>query len=123
MAAADVEIAERFRDALEAAVRTGDREAVYALIAPDVEWVTPQRTLHGIEEMKEQWTWGSSPESFDYEFDEGDWVDHGGGRLSCEVQQVYRLKETGDFAYQRNRRVQLTIRDGRISRYEMGTEG
>jgi ketosteroid isomerase-like protein len=123
MAVEDVEVAERFRVALETAVCTNDRELVYALLAPDVEWVTPQRTLHGIDEMKEDWTWGSSPESFEYAFEEGDWVDQGDGRLVCDVRQVYRLSETGDFAYERNRRVQLTIRDGKISRYEMSIVG
>ena len=50
----DVEIAERFRLALEAAIRTNDREVVYTLLAPDVEWVTPKRTLHGIDEMRRE---------------------------------------------------------------------
>jgi hypothetical protein len=119
VAAEDIEVAERFREALEAAVRTGDREPVYELLVPDVEWVTPQRTLHGIEDMRENWTWGASPETFDYEFEEGGWADDGQGQLVCDVRQVYRLKETGDFAYERTRRVQLTLRQGRISRYEM----
>jgi hypothetical protein len=52
MAAEDVQVADRFRVALEAAVRTDDREAVSPLLAPDVEWVMPQRTLHGIDEMR-----------------------------------------------------------------------
>jgi ketosteroid isomerase-like protein len=56
MAAEAVEVAEGFRAALDAAVRTNDREAVYALLAPDVEWVMPQRTLHGIDEMRASWT-------------------------------------------------------------------
>ncbi len=120
MATNEKETADRFREALEAAVRTGEREPVYALLAPDVEWVTPMRTLHGIDEMREQWTWGSSADAFDFEFEEGDWVDLGDGRFACEVRQVYRLKETGDFAYERKRRVQLTIRNGAIDRYEMG---
>ncbi len=123
MADEDMELAERFRVALETAVRTGDRDAVYALLAPDVEWVTPQRTLHGIDDMRTNWTWGSSPDSFEYAFEEADWTDHGDGRLVCEVRQVYRLKESGDFAYERNRRVQLTIRNGKVSRYEMRIVG
>ena len=123
MAAEDVEVAERFRVALEAAVRTADRESIYVLLASDVEWVTPQRTLHGIEEMRKSWTWGSSPETFEYAFEEGDWVDRGDGSVSCDVNQVYRMKETGDFAYERNRHVQLTSRNGKISRYEMTIVG
>ncbi len=119
-AAEEKAVAEQFRAALEAAVRTGDREPVYALLAHDVEWVIPQRTLHGIDEMRQEWTWGSSPEYFDYEFEEGDWTDLGDGRFVCVVRQVYRVKETGDFAYEQKRRVQLTIRDGAIGRFELG---
>ena len=119
MTAEELEVAERFRTALETAVQTADREAVFALLDPDVEWITPQRTLHGIDEMRADWTWGSSPETFEYAFEEGDWVDHGDGRLSCDARQVYRMKETGDFAYERDLRVQLTIRNGKVSRYEM----
>ena len=119
MTAEELEVAERFRTALETAVQTADREAVFKLLDPDVEWITPQRTLHGIDEMRADWTWGSSPETFEYAFEEGDWVDHGDGRLSCDARQVYRMKETGDFAYERDLRVQLTIRNGKVSRYEM----
>jgi hypothetical protein len=68
-------------------------------------------------------TWGSSPETFEYAFEEGGWVDHGGGCLSCDVHQIYRLQETGDFAYERNLRVQLTIRNSKIIRYEMSIVG
>jgi ketosteroid isomerase-like protein len=119
----DLEIAGRFRAALENAVRTGDHEAVLELLAPDVEWVTPLRTLRGIDELKTWRVWGSSGESFDFEFGEGDWVDHGDGHVACDVHQVYRVKETGDFAYERERRIELTIRDGKVSRYEVRSVG
>jgi ketosteroid isomerase-like protein len=123
MPSESVEVAERFRVALEAAVRTGERDAVLALLAPDVEWVTPQRTLHGINDIQENWNWGSSPESFDYAFEEGEWTDDGEGSLVCDVRQVYRVKETGDFAYERMRRVRLTVHDGKIGRYEISIIG
>jgi ketosteroid isomerase-like protein len=119
MAADDVAIANRFRAALEAAVRTGDLEGVYPLLAPDVEWVTPQRTLSGIDEVRGQLNWITPSELFDYEFGEGEWVDQGDGRLVCLVHEVYRMKESGDVGYERDRRVELTIRGGEISRYEM----
>jgi ketosteroid isomerase-like protein len=119
MSAEDVELAERFRQALEAAVRTGDLEAVFTLLSPDVEWVTPQRTLRGIEEVRQQLNWISPSEAFDYEFSEEDWVDHGDGRLVCRVHEIYRLKQSGEFAYERDRRVELATRAGRITRYEM----
>ncbi len=123
MAASDAEIAAQFRAALEAAVQTGDLDAVYPLLAADVEWVTPQRTLRGINEVKEQLDWIKPSETFDFEFSKGDWVAEGDGRLILEVHEVYRLKETGEFGYARDRRVELTIRDGEISRYEMRIVG
>jgi ketosteroid isomerase-like protein len=119
----DLVIASRFRAALEQAVRTGDHEGVLELLAPDVEWVTPQRMLRGIDEVRTWRIWGSSAKSFDFEFGEGEWVDHGDGHVACEVHQVYRVKETGDFAYERQRRVELVIRDGLVSRYEVRSVG
>jgi ketosteroid isomerase-like protein len=119
----DLVIAGRFRLALEQAVRTGDHEAVLELLDPDVEWVTPQRTLRGVDEVRTWRIWGSSGERFDFEFGEGEWVDHGDGRVVCDVHQVYRVKETGDFAYERERRIELTIRKGLISRYEVRSVG
>jgi ketosteroid isomerase-like protein len=123
VAAADIELAERFRAALEAAVRTGEREAVYELLASDVSWVTPQRTLRGLDEMRKDWTWGSSADTFDYEFEEGGWVDQGDDRVACEVQEVFRMKNTGEFAYRRAVNVELTIRNGKIDRYELRVVG
>lgn len=123
MAAEDVELAERFRRALEGAVRTGDLEAVFPLLAPDVEWVTPQRTLRGIEEVRQQLDWVSPSEAFDYEFRDEGWVDHGGGRLVCRVHEVYRLKASGEVGYERDRRVELAVRAGKISRYELWNIG
>jgi ketosteroid isomerase-like protein len=123
VAAEDLEVANRFRAALQAAVRTGDHDPVLELVTHDVEWVTPQGTLHGIEELRSWRVWGSSGEAFDFQFDEGGWVDHGDGRVSCDVKQVYRVKETGEFAYERIRRFELTIRDGKIGRYELQFTG
>ena len=49
MTADDAQVASRFLAALEAAMQTGEREPVYELLAVDVEWVAPQRTLQGLE--------------------------------------------------------------------------
>jgi hypothetical protein len=118
-------VAEGRRDRVFGGSKPGGPEPLHdpRLLASDVEWFTPQRTLYGINEMRENWTWGSSPESFDYAFEEGEWADDGEGRLVCDVRQVYEVKGTGDFAYERKRRVQLTIRDGKISRYEISIVG
>ena len=123
MGADDLEIARQFRIALEAAAKSGDREAVYPFLAADVEWVTPKRTLHGIDDVREELIWGSPPENLDLEFEEGDWLELGDGRVVSDVREIYRVKGTGDFAYERNRQIELTIRDGKISRYEMRIVG
>ena len=123
MAADELEIAHRFQEALEEAVQSGDLEHVYPLLAEDVEWITPQRRLNGIDEMREQLTWVSPAEAFDVEFSGETWVDHGDGRLVCDVHETYRLKDTGETGYERNRQVELRIEDGRISRYELRNVG
>lgn len=123
MGADDLEIARRFRIALEAAAKSGDREALYPFLAADVEWVTPKRTLHGLDEVKEELIWGSPPENLDPEFEVGEWVELGDGRVVSDVHETYRVKATGDFAYERQRQIELTIRDGQISRYEMRIVG
>src|SRR6266536_3549833 len=104
MRAEDVEVAGQFLAALEAAASSGDREAVYPLLAPDVEWVTPKRALRGIDEIREELTWGLSPEKLDLEFEARDWVDLDDGRFACDAHQVYRWKETGEVSYERDRK-------------------
>ena len=123
MDAAGLDLAARFRVALEQAAKTGDWTEVYPCLAPDVEWITPKRTLTGIEEVEHDLIWGSPPELLDLEFEVGDWVDLGDGRLGVDVHEIYRMKESGEFGYQRDRHIEITIRDGRISRYEMRIVG
>ena len=123
MGADDLEIAIQFRIALEAAAKSGDREALYPFLAADVEWVTAKRTLHGIDEVREELIWGSPDENFDLEFEEGEWVELDDGRFVLDVHEVYKVKATGDFAYERRRQIELTIRDSEISRYEMRIVG
>jgi ketosteroid isomerase-like protein len=123
MRAEDVEVAGAFLAALEEAAKSGDREAVYPLLAPDFEWVTPKRTLHGIDEIRQELTWGSPPEKLDLEFQAAEWVDLGDLGVACDVHEIYRWKETGEVSYERDRRIELTIRDGKISRYEMRIVG
>ena len=119
MSEQDVEVATRFLDAANAALQSGDREPAFALVTQDVEWVTPERTFHGIDDVREHLIWGFPPEHLDVELEVGEVVDLGDGQIRSEMLQVYRWKETGEFAHQRRRRIDLTIRDGKISRYEM----
>ena len=117
------EIATDFLTALEAAATTGERDPVYPFLAPDVEWVTPQRSLVGLDAIREELTWGNPPDKLDLAFERGDLVLLGEGRVASDLRQIYTLKTTGEFAYTRLRRVELTVRDGKVSRYEMRSVG
>ena len=123
MSADDLEVAREFLETLAAAARTGDRDAMYPLLAPEVEWVTPKRELHGIDEVREELTWISPRPTLDLEFGEPELSDLGEGRILSNVHETYRMKGTGDFAYACDRRIELTIRDRRIARYEMRVVG
>jgi hypothetical protein len=123
MGADDVEIATRFLRAAGASLKTGDREPVYPLLAQDVEWVTPMRTLHGLDEVRKELIWGFPPENLDAELELGEMEDLGESRVGCDLREVYRWKQTGEFAHERRRRVEVTIHDGKISRYEMRVVG
>ena len=119
MDAGELETANQFRAVLEVAAKTGDREALYAFLAPDIEWVMPVRTLQGIDQVREQMIWGAPPEHLDQEFQMGDWTDLGAGRVACDVHQVFRRKKNGEFAYERDLRIELSIQGTKIARYEM----
>ena len=49
--------------------------------------------------------------------------DLGEGRVKCAVREEFRWKQTGEFAHERRRRIEVTIQDGKISRYEMRVVG
>ncbi len=119
----ELELATSFLTALEVAAQTGERDPVYPFLAADVRWVTPQRELVGLDAVRTELTWGFPPEALDVEFEHGDWERLPDGRLRADVRQEYRLKETGEGAYTRVRRIELTIREGKISRYEMRNVG
>src|SRR5215468_6584341 len=105
MGADDLALAQRFQQALEGAVQSGDLEEVYPLLAQDVEWITPKRTLNGIDEVRDQLTWISPDNQFAIEFTDETWIDHGDGRLVGRAHEIYRLKDTGETGYERDRQV------------------
>jgi hypothetical protein len=119
----DLELAREFLGALADAARTGESEAIYPLLAPDVEWSAPQLALRGVEEVRERMTWLPKRENLDVEFGEPELTDLGSGRIVSDVRETYRVKDTGDFAYARARRIELTIQKGVITRYEMRFTG
>jgi hypothetical protein len=119
----DLELAREFLDALAVAAKTGEAEAVYPLLAPDIEWLTPQFALRSVGEVRQRMEWFSPREQLEVEFGEPELTDLGSGRVVSDIQEVYRMKDTGDFAYARERRIDLTIREGMITRYEMRFSG
>jgi hypothetical protein len=119
MPAPDLDTAQQFHAAAEDAVRTGEFGPVVALLAPDVECVTPQHTRSGVDAMIEELSRVRPPETFEVEFEDGHWKELGNGRYSCETHAHFRLKVTGEVSYSRDRSFDVTIREGKVSRYEM----
>jgi ketosteroid isomerase-like protein len=119
----DVQLAREFLSALAVAAKTGEADAVYPLLAPDVEWRTPQLDLRSIGEIRERMEWLSPREHLELEFEEPELSDLGNGRIVTEVREVYRMKGTGEFAYNRERRIELRVREGKIARYELRFDG
>lgn len=123
MSAGDLACARQFLAVLAEAARTGDRNSIYELLDPDVEWLTPKRDVRGIDEARDALIWIRPPDNLDVEFAEPELTDLGDGRIVSDVQETYRVKGTGDYAYVRARRIDLTIRDGKVARYEMRVVG
>ena len=122
MSAEDLELAEQFLSALANAAETGDRDALYRFLDTDVTWLTPQRDLRGIEEVRNELTWVARHDNLDVEFERA-LTDLGDGAIVTDVHETYRMKKTGDFAYTRDRRIELTIREGKVARYQMRVVG
>ena len=119
MSAEDVDIAARFDAAVDAAFEAGDHELAYAFFGEDIEYTTPHRTLHGLDEVREKLKWGGEePENLDVEREDGDWQDLGGGHVVRESRVGQRWKETGEVAAIMRVSLGLRIRDGKIMRLE-----
>jgi ketosteroid isomerase-like protein len=119
----DLVFARQFLAVLAEASSTGERDGIYELLAADVEWLTPKRDVRGIDEARDSLTWIRPPDHLEVEFTEPDLTHVGDGRVVCDVHETYRVKATGDYAYSRERRIDLTIRDGKVARYEMRVVG
>jgi ketosteroid isomerase-like protein len=125
VSAGDVAVARQFLQALAAAARTGDHDGLYPLLAPEVEWRTPLRTLRGVDEVRGQpsWPWIAPRTNLHIDFEERAITDHGGGRVVSEFREIYTTKDTGDLAYERERCIELTIRGDKVARYELRFDG
>jgi ketosteroid isomerase-like protein len=123
MPAPDLDTAQQFQSAAEDALRTGDFEPLVALLAPDVECVMPVHTLRGGDALTEELSRARPAETFDLEFESGEWKSLGNGRCFCELRIFYRSTVADDLSYSRDRSFELTISDGKVSRFEMRFDG
>ena len=123
MSADDVAVARRFLTALAAAAQSGELDEVFPFLAPDVEWTNALRDLHGVGEVRDWLGWYSPRTGLELDIEEKELLDLGSGRIATEFREVYRMKQTGELAYARDRRIELTIRDGMVSSYEMRFAG
>ena len=125
MSTDDLAVARQFLQALVSAANTGDHEVLYPLLAPDVEWLTPLRSLRGVGEVRDQpsWPWIAPRTDLEIDFEEKETTDLGSGRVLADFREIYRVKDTGDFAYERGRQIELTIRGDKIARYELRFAG
>jgi hypothetical protein len=123
MPASDRDTAQQFQSAAEEAPRTGQFEPLMAFLTSNVECVTPQHALTGADALIETLGRARPPETFNLEFENSDWKELGAGRYSCELRVHFRSKLNDDMSYSRDRSFELTIRDGKVSRYEMRFAG
>jgi ketosteroid isomerase-like protein len=123
MSTSELDTARQFQSTAEDALRTGDFEPLVALLAPDVECVTPQHSLQGAEAMIEELSRARPPETLELEFEQAEWKPLGNGRYACELRGLFRSKATGEVSYSRDRSFELTISSGKVSRYEMRFAG
>ena len=123
MTAPDLDTARQFQSAAEDALRSGDFEPLAALLTPDVECVMPVHTLHGADALADELRRARPGETFDLDFESGEWKVLGNGRCFCEFRVFYRSKVADDLSYSRDRSFELTISDGKVSRFEMRFDG
>jgi ketosteroid isomerase-like protein len=125
MSVRDLSVARTFFAALASAVRTGDRDGLYPLLDSDVEWQTPLRSVRGLGELQNEpsWPWAKPRARFDVDFEEGETIDLGDGHIVAGFREIYRMTDTGEFAYARDRRIELTISGEKIARYELKFTG
>lgn len=119
----DLETASQFLEALANAAETGEREQIFRFLAADIEWANDKRTLRGIDEIRSDLTWLGPPDNLDVEFEQEEPRDLGDGHIVVDVHETYRLRASREFAYARDLRVELSVRDGTVARYEMRVVG
>jgi ketosteroid isomerase-like protein len=106
--------AARARQFIEA-VAAHDLDAAEALLAPDVETVTPRGTLRGIAACRQVLQKATGDEQFALEQTTPE-VEEVDGDVIARTRELARWRETGEVAYEREFAVRLTLDDERIVR-------
>jgi hypothetical protein len=111
-----------------------ERRAVEDVLAEGVEWVVPKgggvTTLRGIDAVLEWYEGGGAAdegapedlggaESVDVTEERGELEDFGEGRVGSLNRLIYTRKESGEVAGVKTARLVYTVRDGKITRYEL----
>ena len=111
-----VEIAKRYLEALHAE----DYDTAYALLAPDVEVVSPRRKTTGADALRARWR-KAEYSHLSSEIDEREFEQRN-GLIRATTRMTWRWKESGAVAYHTRVEGDFTIRDGRIERIETSVE-
>ena len=114
MGTEDLELARRLHKAMDVGL-----DAVCALLCDDAEYVTDRRTLRGLAEIREKLgeRSGETLENLERDFSSGEW-EHADGAVVGRSRVVLRWKETGEVATSTDVIETVTVRDGKVARYE-----
>jgi hypothetical protein len=107
-----VEIAKRYVEALF----DEDHDTAYSLLDPDVEVVSPRRTLRGADAVRARWR------KADYahlvaEVDRREYAQEN-GFVRATTYMTWRWRDSGEIAYRTRVEGDFAIRDGVIARIE-----
>jgi ketosteroid isomerase-like protein len=111
-----VEIAKRYLEALF----KEDHETAYSLLDPDVEVVSPRRTVHGADQVRARWR----KAKYDHlvpAVDRRAYAEQNGS-VRATTYMTWRWKVSGEIAYRTRVDGDFVVRDGRISRIETAVE-
>jgi ketosteroid isomerase-like protein len=111
-----VEIAKRYLEALHAE----DYDTAYALLAPDVEVVSPRRTATGPDAVRARWR-KAEYNHLSSEVDRRAFEQRN-GLVHATTEMTWRWSESGEVAYRTRVEGDFTIRAGKIERIETSVE-
>ncbi len=107
-----MEIAKRYVEALF----DQDHDTAYSLLDPEVEVVSPRRTVQGADEVRARW----GKAEYDHLVPEVDGREFAqeNGSVRATTRMTWRWKESGEIAYRTRVEGDFVFRDGKITRIE-----